>query len=319
MGKLSAFIAILFLSLTFQGNSYAQLEISEQYSDLEVYARDGYIGAEHGLFVTHTSGNRSEISTISYDNALTLTNWDAGSLWIYTGTAPNSATLRMVVDKYGNVGIGTQSPTSLLELSGEDAAVLLTLDQNGNRDWTGLRLDRTGVEKWFVGMDHLSNELLFRRSASSNDMVIDENGKVGIGLSPATYQFEVQGDASKTSGGTAWQVSSDRRLKDIKGPYTRGLDAVMQLTPVSFRYKKDNSRNLPANRDEIGFVAQDVQKVIPEAVSKGADGYLNFNIHPIHMATVNAIKELKYENDSLRKEVLKLKIALDELRQGVKK
>jgi len=45
-----------------------------------------------------------------------------------------------------------------------------------------------------------------------------------------------------------------------------------------------------------------VQRVFPEAVSEGPDGYLDFNMHPVNVALVNAVKELKAENETLRAE-----------------
>jgi len=116
------------------------------------------------------------------------------------------------------------------------------------------------------------------------------------------YTLEVAGNAAKSSGGTTWINSSDERLKDITGEYNRGLDAILNLRPVTFFYKDSNPRGLPTDEENIGFIAQEVQEVFPEAVSEGPDGYLDFNMHPINVAVVNAIKELKAENDALRNE-----------------
>jgi hypothetical protein len=53
----------------------------------------------------------------------------------------------------------------------------------------------------------------------------------------------------------------------------------------------------------VGFAAQEVQKVIPEAVQENSNGYLTVNNDPIILAMFNAIKELKAENDQLRRRV----------------
>jgi len=53
-------------------------------------------------------------------------------------------------------------------------------------------------------------------------------------------------------------------------------------------------------------VAQDVQKIFPEAVNLCKDGYLDFNIHSINVALVNAVKELKAENDRLKSRLDKI-------------
>ena len=133
-----------------------------------------------------------------------------------------------------------------------------------------------------------------------------DTGNVGIGDETPGYKLEVNGTAGKPGGGF-WTNSSDARLKDITGEYGRGLDAISYLRPVTFRYKEGNPLGLPTDEEYVGFVAQEVQEVFPEAVSEGKDGYLNFNMQSVSVALVNAIKELKAENEALKldNEVLK--------------
>jgi hypothetical protein len=79
------------------------------------------------------------------------------------------------------------------------------------------------------------------------------------------------------------------RLKDITGDYDAGLNEIVVLRPVTFFYKDENPRGLPTNQEYIGFVAQEVQEVFPEAISEGPDGYLDFNMRPVNVVVVNAI------------------------------
>jgi hypothetical protein len=71
---------------------------------------------------------------------------------------------------------------------------------------------------------------------------------------------------------------------------------------VRFHYKEDNPRDMPSDIPLIGFIAQEVQPIFPEAVNQSKDGYYNFNIHPISVAMVNAVKELKAELDQKNQE-----------------
>lgn len=137
-------------------------------------------------------------------------------------------------------------------------------------------------------------------------------GKVGIGTTNPNNTLEVIGTAAKTGGGS-WSNASDKRLKDIHGDYEYGLKEILDLKTIRFSYKKDNARSLPSDTKEIGFVAQEVQKVIPDAVTKGEDGYYELNVHAINVAMVNAVQELKGENDALKDELKELKslICLD--------
>ena len=100
---------------------------------------------------------------------------------------------------------------------------------------------------------------------------------------------------------------SDLRLKDILGDYTFGLDAVKKLHTVRFKYKKDNPLDLPTAPEHTGFIAQELQQVIPQAVVKRPDGFLQVDFLPVHWAAINAVKELAAENAKLRGDVAALK------------
>ncbi|MNL40632.1 hypothetical protein D3C87_1629950 [compost metagenome] len=65
-----------------------------------------------------------------------------------------------------------------------------------------------------------------------------------------------------------------------------------------------------------GFIAQEVQKVIPDAVHTRKDGYLELNADPIHWAMVNAVQELYgmcKPVAALEQENLKLKSRVEKL------
>jgi hypothetical protein len=236
---------------------------------------------------------------------LQITNKDIGGhIHFSTSESVGTTSVRMRIENTGKIGINTVSPTALLDIDGYfDEVALLKIAQWGNRNWSGFRLDRNHSEKWFIGMSASDDMLLIRRNASSNEIVIDENGNVGIGRTPTSggfNKFEVEGLAAKTAGGSTWATLSDGRLKDIKADYHKGLPEIMALRPVVFNYKKDNPRNFPSDQRNVGFVAQEVEPLFPDAVNKGRDGYMELNLHEINVAMVNAVKELKAENDEIR-------------------
>src|SRR6185295_19918710 len=131
-------------------------------------------------------------------------------------------------------------------------------------------------------------------------------GNVGIGTSSPDQKLSVSGDADKSAGGTSWGVFSDERLKDIKGSYSRGLSAVMGLQPVRFSYKKDNALKLPTDTENIGFSAQALQKLVPEAVTRSANGYLVVHSDAVLWAMLNAIKEQQTEIQQLKGQIQRL-------------
>ncbi len=143
-------------------------------------------------------------------------------------------------------------------------------------------------------------------------LYIREDGNVGIGTTTPGFTLEVIGTAAKTGGGS-WSVSSDRRLKDIHNDYHKGLAEILQLKPVTFNYKAGNPRNLPSSEEYIGFVAQDVKDIFPEAVNEGEDGYLDFNMHAVNVALVNAVKEQQKMIESQQQEIDEMKKMIEKL------
>ena len=108
------------------------------------------------------------------------------------------------------------------------------------------------------------------------------------------------GHPSAKPSTSTWTIASDVRLKDVRGSYQKGLAEIIQLQPIVYSYKKDNPLGIKeTDKDSYGFSAQDVQKIFPEAVGVDDKGYLNLNIHPILIAEINAIKELKRENERI--------------------
>src|SRR4029079_6603815 len=99
------------------------------------------------------------------------------------------------------------------------------------------------------------------------------------GTPPPAEASSVTGTASKPGGGS-WAVFSDERLKNIRGRFNSGLKAVMQLQPLRYEYRPNNALHLNSGAEHIGFGAQAVQKVIPEAVTMNENGYLQVNNDP---------------------------------------
>lgn len=65
---------------------------------------------------------------------------------------------------------------------------------------------------------------------------------------------------------------------------------------MRYHYAVDNACGHDPAPEYVGFIAQQAQVVFPEAVSEGADGYLDFNMHAVNVAMVNAIQTLREQN-----------------------
>lgn len=170
----------------------------------------------------------------------------------------------------------------------------------------------------------VSSKLAWRDGSGSQWSILTEgNASLGgnVTIKPGFFAgggnlYVTTGVAQKPGGGS-WAVYSDARLKDVKDAFTRGLETLMKINPVKYSYKKGNAKGIGDQSEHIGLVAQEVQKVLPEAVSEGEDGYLTVDNDPIIWTMLNSIKELKAQNDALMAKNAELERKIDSLSKQI--
>ena len=134
------------------------------------------------------------------------------------------------------------------------------------------------------------------------------NGNVGIGTTSSSYPLHVDGTAAATLFDT---LSDIRRKQNIK-PLQAGLKEVEQLKPVTFEWKDlppnrwKNPKGIPTDRakdtgiegQQIGFIAQDVEKILPSVVltEDNAEKTKGMKYNEIIPVLTKAIQELKANN-----------------------
>ena len=105
----------------------------------------------------------------------------------------------------------------------------------------------------------------------------------------------------------------DRRLKYIGKENFAGLNEIKKLQIFNFTYKKDSSKT-----PHVGVMAQDLQKVFPNAVKKGADGFLTIRMEDMFYAVINAIKELDAKYQAQEKRINELEKRIEKLEAKAK-
>jgi len=130
------------------------------------------------------------------------------------------------------------------------------------------------------------------------------SNRVGINTTSPSRNFSVNGDAGGT---TSWFNDSDARLKKNVVTIEDALDKVEKLRGVQFEWK--DTANHQEGR-QIGFIAQEAQKIIPEVVSEKGE-HFSMQYAPITALLVEAVKELKAENEAVRKDNIALKAEKD--------
>jgi len=133
---------------------------------------------------------------------------------------------------------------------------------------------------------------------------------VGINTTGGAGILNVNGVATKTGGGV-WAVFSDKRSKENIKNYKKGLNELIQLRPVSFNYKESFGFGSDTH---VGFIAQEIEKIVPSMVTEadmhGIKDFKQVDANEVTFMLINAVKELKTENQSLKKRLDRLEKAL---------
>ena len=148
------------------------------------------------------------------------------------------------------------------------------------------------------------------RSKEDVKMFADRNQDYQAAVIPIRYGIEKYAEnGTFRSPFNDWPEIkiSDRRLKYVGKENTSGLDKIRQLKIFNYTYKKDTTKT-----PHVGVIAQDLQKVFPNAVKKGADGFLTIRMEDMFYAVINAIKELdaKYQAQEKRINELEKRIEI---------
>ena len=161
---------------------------------------------------------------------------------------------------------------------------------------------------------------------TSNGQVVMNNvtggGTAAITITPS---FNINCGSFQPGGG-AWGNSSDARIKDVEGDYTLGLDQVLALRPIVYRYKGNDTTGPPETRGAVpyaesphaivadartafvGLIAQEVETIFPGMVTtrvgyidgEPVDDIRDLNTTELIFALVNAVKTLAAEVNALK-------------------
>jgi hypothetical protein len=154
---------------------------------------------------------------------------------------------------------------------------------------------------------------IFAVGQASPSMVVDGAGNVGIGTATPGFTLEVNGLAHRVDDASTWTVTSDARLKKNVRGVEGALETLLGLRGVTFEYRDPAKPGL-----RRGFLAQEVEEVLPEWVEEGPDGYKRLTIAGFEALAVEALRALQREIDAqraelelLRSEVFRLSSAPD--------
>jgi hypothetical protein len=213
-------------------------------------------------------------------------------------TASTLAVERMRIDSTGNVGIGTTTPSynsagrGNLTIGGASSAIL-ALQVGGVakgytlHDGTNLQLINGAAGSILLGTDGTersritSDGRFYVNQTAGNGNTAQRTGVTYDGATEWAIAIKTTsasgnaisfqnssgtqvGTISTTASATAYNTSSDYRLKENVQPMQDALDTISQLNPVTYTWKVDGS-------DGQGFIAHELQAVVPDCVTGEKD------------------------------------------------
>ncbi len=281
---------------------------------------DGVIEASKVFF--RAGADNDLYSSIFYDGAdnMKYTAYDAHAFFTETGSG---LTQKMIIDGNGNVGIGADTPGVKLDVNGVIRGTRFS-GVSGSTTWlssdgsaTGLFVTdaanpQTGANRSFhitanggqavpafsVTGGSIGQIVALVKGAPSQTANLQEwqnSSDTPVGYVTATGTLAQSGATNCAVSANAsgeLQCTSDERLKDVQGLYDGGLEQLNSINTIRYNFKNEDYTH-------VGFSAQNVGAVLPEGTPLQANGFLGLDSNAILALTVNSVKELSLDVDSL--------------------
>jgi hypothetical protein len=267
---------------------------------------DSYLlGSGYGIYGNNDAANYSIRGSGGGGGALVY-NWYGGHLFQTLG-----GSTRLTIDSSGNVGINQTSPSARLHVThvggngaggtGYSEYGIITNTSSGQAT-LGAMFDGDGYANLNLGSVESGTRYFWhisKRVASNGRRLEfyfhDASGFDSKGHLDTSGNFVVKGDV------TAYGSPSDITYKTDINTVQHALNTITKLRGVTFKWKEDSETYKTTNiSDDIGFIAQEVQEVLPTVVRQNENGKLSIRDKAIIPLLVEAIKELKAEIEVLK-------------------
>lgn len=248
----------------------------------------------------------NEIQTLSIlNNTISLSN-GGGSIILPEDMDAGWVMESDTVSTSKNVGIGTDSPVQILTLLEQGAANPVGITQGQVAGGSAMELTTSDADGdqatrlLFHGASDNTDVQFYRggRGAEQLTMIIaGANGNVGIGTGGAPsdkFQVGTIGDGT-IARANGWNLFSDRRWKKELFVIDDPIEKLNAISGYYYYWKegKDDSR-------QVGVIAQEIEKVLPEVVSTDKEGYKSVEYGKLSALLIEVVKEQQSEINLLK-------------------
>jgi hypothetical protein len=156
-------------------------------------------------------------------------------------------------------------------------------------------------------------------SSLDNALVVQKDGLVGIGVNLPSFRIDLPNTTSAYGRGraNAWYTYSDKRLKTSQQSIDYGIKTIMRLNPKRYTQKSGSfvdgklklSKDNKNQDNTIGFIAQELYEIVPEAVYRPVDENSDFwsiDYEKLIPVLTSAIQEQQKMIDQLKEDIVKL-------------
>ena len=216
---------------------------------------NGWSANGNGAFTRYTVRNASSQIAIGYMGAISTPTNYKAAFVFGLSTSTTSYQENMRILATGEIGIGTDTPLARLDVADTSTT---------------------------------TSAIIAPRAATFSGTAV--NGMLRYNTTTSLFEFYQNG---------AWvnfTTVSDGRLKTNITPVKSALNTINHLNPVFFDWDQTNPRAQNfGSKHQVGFIAQEVEKVLPEVVNKGEDSYRSVDYGKIVAVVVASIKDFYQE------------------------
>ncbi len=225
----------------------------------------------------------------------------------------------LTVLKNGRTAIGFEAPESMLHVKKGDSGVVsfyapsnLNVESNTNNYISLLNPNATESGILFGNpTSSVDGGVIYNNTAATRGLQFRTNGNITRMTLSNTGNLTVTGSVTASCG---LLICSDARYKKNITGLDNSLDNILKINGVRYNLRQSDfpEKNF-SDKNQIGFIAQDLEKIFPEMVFTDEKGYKSVDYGRLTPVLVEAVKELSAKNEALKNKNEKIEARLEKL------